>query len=61
MPVMLESDEEAAWLAGEGDPETLINPYDGDDLRTYPVSGAVNDPGTDRSDTGDRRAVPPGY
>jgi putative SOS response-associated peptidase YedK len=48
MPVLLAPDEEAAWLAGEGeDPASLLDPYDGDDLRAYPVSRAVNDPGND--------------
>ena len=47
MPVILAADEERRWLAGEGEPKELLDPYDGSDLRTYPVSTAVNDPSND--------------
>ena len=53
MPVMLEPDEEDAWLDGDWDgvdAGSLLDPYDGDDLRTYPISRAVNDPANDSSD-----------
>lgn len=45
MAVILDRDEEARWLAGEDVP---LDPYGGD-LRTYPVSTAVNDPSNDFS------------
>ena len=48
MPVLLDPDEEETWLSGTGDdPRSVLDPYDGDDLRTYPVSRAVNSPDND--------------
>lgn len=51
MPVILEPDEEARWLAAD-DPKVrakLLDAYPDDDgLETYPVSRAVNDPSNDR-------------
>ncbi|WP_276299393.1 SOS response-associated peptidase [Halorussus lipolyticus] len=49
MPVMLDRDEEDRWLR-ESDPEVLgdlLDPYPADEMRAYPVSSAVNDPGND--------------
>ncbi len=46
MPVILDPTEETRWLDGE-DPDALLDPYPEDDLRAYPVSEAVNDPGND--------------
>lgn len=50
MPVILEPDEAARWLAAD-DPAAradLLGPYPaGDGLETFPVSRAVNDPGND--------------
>lgn len=48
MPVMLEPDEEDAWLTGT--PEEaggVLDPYPSDQLETYPVSRRVNDPSND--------------
>jgi putative SOS response-associated peptidase YedK len=49
MPVMLSPEEERRWL--ESDPEDdladLLDPYPADEMRAYPVSSAVNDPGND--------------
>lgn len=52
MPVMLEPDEEERWLETDGDAalETLLDPYQGDDLRTDPISRAVNSPDNDSPD-----------
>jgi putative SOS response-associated peptidase YedK len=46
MPVILDRSEEERWLDGD-DPDALLDPYPEDDLRAYPVSEAVNDPGND--------------
>ncbi|MDZ7701684.1 MAG: SOS response-associated peptidase [Halobacteriales archaeon] len=51
MPVVLEPDEEAAWLAADDPDEraALLDPYPDDGgLEVYPVSRAVNDPANDR-------------
>ncbi|WP_338729581.1 SOS response-associated peptidase [Haladaptatus sp. DJG-WS-42] len=49
MAVILEPEAEAAWLTGDAaDVSDLLKPYPGDDLRAYPVSTAVNNPGNDR-------------
>lgn len=49
MPVVLSPDEESVWLSdGTGDERrSLLDPYDGGDMRAYPVSRAVNDPAND--------------
>lgn len=49
MPVMLEPDEENAWLTtdDEDELESLLDPYEGDDMETYPISRAVNNPEND--------------
>ncbi|WP_332899817.1 SOS response-associated peptidase [Haladaptatus sp. CMSO5] len=49
MAVILEPEAEAAWLTGDpAEVYDLLKPYPGDDLRAYPVSTAVNNPGNDR-------------
>jgi putative SOS response-associated peptidase YedK len=49
MAVVLSPDEEATWLAGDAaDREAILDPYDGP-MRSYPVSTAVNSPGTDHA------------
>lgn len=52
MPVILDADEEASWLEADTDAEreSLLDPYDGADLRIDPISRAVNDPGNDSPD-----------
>lgn len=48
MPVILDPDEERDWL--HADPSMahdLLDPYGGNDLETYPISTAVNDPSND--------------
>lgn len=49
MPVMLEPDEEETWLDAddEDELESVLDPYEGDDLRTYTISRAVNSPDND--------------
>jgi len=49
MPVVFTPDEERAWLrADDADARrTMLDPYDGPDMRVYPVSTAVNDPSHD--------------
>jgi putative SOS response-associated peptidase YedK len=49
MPVVLEPDEEDTWLAAtdEDELDSVLGPYRGDDLRTYPISTAVNSPDND--------------
>lgn len=49
MPVMLGPDEEDTWLTtdDEDELESLLDPYEGDDMETYPISRAVNSPGND--------------
>lgn len=47
MAALLPPGEERRWLdADESERESLLSPYDGD-LRTYPISTRVNDPGND--------------
>ena len=48
MAAILPPGEERRWLDAddEGDRESLLSPYDGD-LRAYPISTRVNDPGND--------------
>ena len=48
MAVILDPEREREWLAAD-DPkaEGLLEPYPADEMRTYPVSTAVNDPSTD--------------
>lgn len=52
MPVILTEDARREWIApGEANTDNLqqyLQPYPGDDLQAYPVSRAVNNPGTDR-------------
>ncbi|WP_132059054.1 SOS response-associated peptidase [Halorussus amylolyticus] len=45
MPVMLSPGEEQRWL--EGGDSDLLDPYPAAEMRAYPVSSAVNDPGND--------------
>ena len=49
MPVVLEREDEARWLepTAVDDAKSLLDPYDGEDLRAYPISTAVNDPSND--------------
>ncbi|MFC7142299.1 SOS response-associated peptidase [Halosimplex aquaticum] len=48
MAVVLAPDEEDGWLSDDPDEaEALLDPYPGDEMRTYPVSTAVNDPSND--------------
>lgn len=48
MPVMLEPDEEDAWLTGTPEEARgVLDPYPSDPLETYPVSTRVNDPSND--------------
>lgn len=48
MPVILPSDEEHTWLAGDpADRHELCQPYPGDDLDAYPISHRVNNPQND--------------
>lgn len=49
MPVVLESDEEDTWLTADDEAqlESVLDPYQGEDLRTYPISRAVNSPEND--------------
>lgn len=52
MPVILPPERERDWLAA-ADPaerERLLEPRPAEDLRTYPVSTAVNDPANDAPD-----------
>lgn len=52
MPVILEPDAEDTWLTAddEGQLESMLDPYQGDDLRTYPISRAVNSPENDNEE-----------
>ncbi len=47
MAVVLDPDEEAAWLDGN---EVSFEPAPAEEFRSYPVSTAVNDPSNDRPD-----------
>lgn len=49
MPVMLQPEEEAKWLHGDGPDawNAALTPYPDDELETYPVSTEVNDPAND--------------
>ncbi|WP_425487808.1 SOS response-associated peptidase [Natronomonas salina] len=49
MPVMLEPNEEETWLGAddEGELESVLDPYEGGDLRTDTISRAVNSPDND--------------
>ncbi len=49
MPVMLSPGEEGQWLAADSEDRLadLLDPYPADEMRAYPVSERVNDPGTD--------------
>jgi putative SOS response-associated peptidase YedK len=48
MPVILPPEAERTWLeAGPDERRGLCRPYPDDDLATYPVSTAVNDPAND--------------
>ncbi|QCS41538.1 SOS response-associated peptidase [Natrinema versiforme] len=46
MAVILEPDAERRWLSGDAGREVL-EPHSADGMEAYPVSTAVNDPGTD--------------
>lgn len=54
MPVILRPEHEEAWLSHDvtdpGEIEQLLSPRPGSDMRTYPVSKAVNNARTDRPD-----------
>ena len=49
MPVILDREEERRWLADDSteDLADLLDPYPAEEMRAYPVSSAVNDPGND--------------
>ncbi|MFB6151571.1 MAG: SOS response-associated peptidase [Haloarculaceae archaeon] len=48
MAVVLEPDEEEAWLRGDpGEVRDLLDPYPAEQMRAYPVSTAVSDPAND--------------
>lgn len=47
MAVVLPTDDEERWLAGDGD---VLKPYPEDGMEVYPVSTAVNDPSNDFPD-----------
>ena len=48
MPVILEPDEEDAWLTGTPEEATdVLDPHPPDTLEAYPVSKRVNDPSND--------------
>jgi len=49
MPVVLERDRESDWVNPEsaGAAKALLDPYEGEDLRAYPISTTVNDPSND--------------
>jgi len=48
MPVILEPDEEDAWLDGSpADAAAVLDPHPPDPLEAYPVSARVNDPSND--------------
>ena len=47
MAVVLDPDDESAWLSGDLDHESLLAPYPDNDLRAYPVSTRVNSPAND--------------
>lgn len=45
MPVLLERDEEATWLAGGAEAATsALDPHPAEEMTAYPVSKAVNNP-----------------
>ena len=46
MAVVLPPDEEERWLTAD-DPRDLLEPYPAAEMRAYPVSPRVNDPGND--------------
>jgi putative SOS response-associated peptidase YedK len=47
MAVVLDSDREETWLTGETGAGDLLEPYPAAEMRSYPVSTAVNDPSND--------------
>jgi putative SOS response-associated peptidase YedK len=49
MPVMLSPGEEGRWLDADAEDRLadLLDPYPADEMRAYPVSEKVNDPGND--------------
>lgn len=48
MAVILDEGDEQRWLQGTpGDVQDLLAPYPADEMRTYPVSTAINDPSND--------------
>lgn len=50
MPVILEPGDESVWLDGDANESRLravLDPYPADEVTTYPVSSAVNDPSND--------------
>ena len=53
MPAVLAPDEESRWLRDEAETEelsALLDPYPAEELRAYPVSSGLNDPGNDSPD-----------
>jgi hypothetical protein len=51
MPAILEPDQECEWLEAAPDcAQDLLGPYEGGDLRAYPISTQVNDPANDTPD-----------
>ena len=47
MAVVLPRERERDWLAGDVTKAELLEPYPGDDMRSYPVSTRVNSPAND--------------
>ncbi|WP_049899245.1 SOS response-associated peptidase [Halococcus agarilyticus] len=47
MAVVLPPDGEQRWLDGEADGKELLEPYQAEEMRAYPVSTAVNNPSND--------------
>lgn len=52
MPVILEESDEETWLSAASTDElqSVLRPYPSEELRAYPVSKRVNDPGNDSAD-----------
>lgn len=47
MAVVLDADEEQAWLSGDAPVESVRDPHPAAELQAYPVSPRVNDPSVD--------------
>jgi putative SOS response-associated peptidase YedK len=51
MAVVLDPDEESTWLHGSTEEAAaLLDPYPGEEWRSYPVSTRVNSPANDDPD-----------